>query len=407
MGALARTGRDLGRDLAEISSGRRRKRRAIVLCGGWHLSRGAVTLDATASFRLAVMSYNPGFVLNKRVASQGRNMHLFSLTDYPCATIAGGLNLTRFDLNAKTFYRWLHLCNDALNHPLLGLNPRVVIRPITLKMLDVMFYQVASVDGPVIPRDSEALLNPGIYGVFSADGSPYQGSMSMISVHSISFEEAEARSRIQGLIDTAFQNEIPSHLASLALARDQGRCVITGRTDQETQLVWIVPPAAAMSFHGDDPSYLAKHRVLDNIITLSSNLVDSFGRNAFTVDIDDNARVLAFSDLPSDAPQLLKRLSGVFGTPSEDYWRFNFLYTLTVYFPTGRADFDHDRDDPNAWMEELVEDNADLEDPKWSTQLGKEVLDTFRARSALWENSSENMHAEWVDDEEDSSSDSA
>ncbi|KAJ7074523.1 hypothetical protein C8F01DRAFT_1100755 [Mycena amicta] len=340
---------------------------------------------------------DPGsrFMISKRAASQGRNMHVFSFDSFPAVRVAGGFNLDRSPLTAKTFYRWLDLCDLSLNPFHTSVN--VVLRRIKLVAIDVLSYAMESVDGPSIPRDSVELLEPGVYGIFLPDGEPYKGIIGSDTHHYYPFPVQQAKlvanscGKVGSEIgDSLFQdqeddiarlieqNKIPQALAELAVARDQGKCWVTGRTDLQTQLVWVYPPLASFSLDEHDPECWDKHRVLDNIVTICAALAEPFNGNVFTVDLDDNGRIITFDDLPSESPQLPPCLTVLPLSPSsEHFWRLNFKYTLLIYFPAGDASRDYARYNPSEWMRELMENEADLDDEKWHTGYGREVLEVF------------------------------
>nr|GAT50305.1 predicted protein [Mycena chlorophos] len=321
------------------------------------------------------------FILTKRAASQGRNMHIFALTDNPIATIAGGLNLNRFSLQAKTFYRWFHLCNDWLNSPPYALDPTIVLRPITVQRIDVMVYGVGSVDGPAIPRDSLELIKPGCYGIFSGDGTPYKGNVNCIQLFRYNFEEEieACRHYADSPDEVTQQNEISSELRALAMARDEGHCFVTGRADEETVLVWIVPPAVAFRRSNMNETTLTMHLHVDNIVTVSSNLTFFFKRNAFTVDLEDAARVIQFEDLPDALPSHCPVL---LPSASEPFWRSHLKHTLSAFLPAGRANYDQEGYQARKLMKELVddEDAVKLGDAKWETPVGAEVFGVYMER---------------------------
>nr|GAT57960.1 predicted protein [Mycena chlorophos] len=309
---------------------------------GWSESRFDVTVMATVTRLLLTMTDpEPSFVLAQRVLSQGRTVHIFSLEDYPTATIAGGLNTKNLSVPAYTFYRWLHLCNDALYSGLCPLDPSVVLRRITISTVDVMTYVARSFDGPVIPRNSPNPIEPGSYGLFLCDGTPYKGQVNCVNARRLSFEERDKNDRYPP--GWPRQDAIPADLARLAASRDQ--------------------------------------------VTISCALADDFKRNAISVDVDDAARIICFRNLSgaadSDKSQLQTHHSTVLGRPSEKFWREHFQYSLMVFFPTGSADFERDGYSPNALLEELLENNADLDSPKWRTQLGKEVLEVYMRQVIL------------------------
>ncbi|KAF7290611.1 hypothetical protein MIND_01301300 [Mycena indigotica] len=237
------------------------------------------------------------FLMSQRAADQGRNMHVFSLSCFPQARMAGGFNLNRIHLTAKTFYRWLYLCDEIINYQQ-GINDAVVLRKIRLRTVDVLFYAVEEIEGPPIPRDSLQLIEPGIYGIFSADGTPFTRYFcSPVRFHP-SFKDQEVLLVQRSHGHYKGENDIPMDLRVLAGARDKGRCFITGRTDLPTQCVWILPPLATFNRDHSDPTAFDKYKVIDNLITICSALADPFMRNLFAVDVEDNARIITFEDLP-------------------------------------------------------------------------------------------------------------
>nr|GAT57951.1 predicted protein [Mycena chlorophos] len=303
------------------------------------------------------------FVLTKRAASQGRNMHIFALTHNPVATIAGGLNLNRFSVQAKTFYRWFHLCNDWLNPPSYALNPTIVLRPITLQPLDVMVYGVDSVDGPAIPRDSLEVIQPGSYGIFSSDGTPYTDNVNCIQLFRYNFEEE---------IEACRRYAYPRTKSQASSVRSLWRATKDVASSQD---------APIKKRNHRNETTLTMHRHVDNIVTVSSSLAPLFRRNAFTVDIEEAARVIQFEDLPdalpSHCPVLLQSASEPSGARTSGI-------PSRCSSPAGRADYQPGLPaQARALTEELEEDLANLDDAKWKTPLGKEVFRVFLTSSLL------------------------
>ncbi|KAJ7204201.1 hypothetical protein B0H12DRAFT_473952 [Mycena haematopus] len=81
-------------------------------------------------------------------------------------------------MTIQTFYRWLDIIND--HDP--GRSLMFQLRKINLKRFDVLSYVVDSVQGPMLPRDSEELLEPGVYGPF-IDDQPYRGEVAIALRH--------------------------------------------------------------------------------------------------------------------------------------------------------------------------------------------------------------------------------
>ncbi|KAF7290608.1 hypothetical protein MIND_01301000 [Mycena indigotica] len=324
----------------------------------------------------------PQFLISKRAIEQGRNMHIFSsrpmVESFKQARLVGGLNLSRVrHLTAAMFYRWLDLCHARLEDR--ELHARVVLRPVQIgtSSFNVMSCYLRKVEGAPIPRDSLALLQPGVYGVFLLDETPYEGDV--LSPRRFYEPFAEQAKSLQTIFPEYGTNNTPTRLSDLVKARDQGRCSITGQTGHPTQIVWIYPPLASFVVDRLDDAIFDKFRLVDNLITICSSLAEPFQRNAFSVDMEDGGRIIKFVDLPDESPVLPLYLPAP--RPSAvRFWDLNFKYTLAVFLPAGDPATTGDYDDYVAWMEELSQSQANLRNPKWQTALGRQVLEAYMMR---------------------------
>ncbi|KAF7305549.1 hypothetical protein HMN09_00807800 [Mycena chlorophos] len=339
------------------------------------------------------------FLLSRRAEAQRRNLHVFSLGQFPSTILVGGFDLKRVPLAANTFYRWLDLCDALINNrsddsPNLALD--VVLRRIQVTIIDVLAYGIQSVEGPPIPRESLALLEPGIYGIFNPDGTPYEGNVSNEHRYAYPIRDFLAKQLpdvvvqvCSELLDASTQlrsieDHLPSDLIQQAKTRDQGRCVLTGRNDVATEVVWLFPPVASQNLRWCDRIRpFEEYRVLENVITLSSTLVDALRRNVVAVDVDDNNRIVSFEDI--DHPQVPSHLPASVPAPTARFWRWHLQYTLAVFFPAGDAisSGDYSSYNADAWIDELDSGEADIMAPKWQTQYGQEVLEVFM-RQSIW-----------------------
>ncbi|KAJ7920953.1 hypothetical protein B0H13DRAFT_1985914, partial [Mycena leptocephala] len=234
------------------------------------------------------------------------------------------------------------------------------LRRINLTRLDVLRYVVDTADGPFLPRDSTELLSPGVYGPF-LDGQPYSGRVGNL-FHRTTFQERERQALLEcpGMPSQDHSinvhNEMPQVIIDAAIQRDGGVCCVTGRVDLPVSIIWVFPPSLAyevpsfktmactsdpvrgQSYQQRDSSKEGLHelyRTVENAITLCTELTGPFTENMFSVDFEDNNRIVTFVDLPQEDP------------------------------------------DPNDLMDELVEDRADLNDPKWHSGVGVEVWEEF------------------------------
>ncbi|KAJ6562561.1 hypothetical protein B0H19DRAFT_1260128 [Mycena capillaripes] len=157
-----------------------------------------------------------------------------------------------------------------------------------------------------------------------------------------------------------------------ASLRDRGVCCFTGRKDLPTRVMWIIPPAVGDELY---PRELEKNkeafRTVDNALTLCTALAGAFNQNLLSVDVEDASRIVTFQELPS-APPLLSHLSSEPGAGR--FWHLNFKWTLQVHFVGGDVSFEPQDPSPEALMDELVEEEADLTNAKWHSGVGAEVL---------------------------------
>ena len=59
------------------------------------------------------------------------------------------------------------------------------------------------------------------------------------------------------------------------------------------------------------------------------------------------------------------------------FWRLHFKWTLGAHFLGGDICYEKQDPSPEDLMDELAEDCADLNDPKWQSGVGAEVLAEF------------------------------
>ncbi|KAF7290619.1 hypothetical protein MIND_01302100 [Mycena indigotica] len=290
------------------------------------------------------MDATGSFLVSKRVAQQGRNMHVFSIMikpdyprrDKPQAILAGGFNLNQIPLTAATFYRWLEFsgCSSPVSRE--PIKEKVVLRRISLETIETVPFMVQGVEGPPIARDSSDPLEPGTYGIFSMDGEPY-------SLQTLGCAEYEAESfrDEETVLSNKYpgQNDIPADLSTRVQSRDQRRCCITGRTDLPTEIVWIYPPLSSYFVDGTNPVNFDQYKHVDNLVTVCTALVDPLQRNLISVDVEDNARIIIFDKITDDISRLLPTnlQTPLPTTTVQDFWRRNFDRTLSLYFPGGQA----------------------------------------------------------------------
>ncbi|KAF7366901.1 hypothetical protein MSAN_00948800 [Mycena sanguinolenta] len=323
------------------------------------------------------MSYP--FLLSQRSISQQRDMFLFCFEEYPIVLMGGGWNLKHHHMTIKTFYRWLDIIDD--HHRDRNINFQ--LQKINLKRFDVLRYIVDSSEGPLLPRDSEELLEPGVYGPF-LDGQPYRGQVGdRYCLDTLrTFERGAGCLGEDTGVDLNHHNKMPQAIIDAVTQRDSGVCCVTGRADLPASIIWVFPPSMAYeSYQVRDGSKQGLHEVyrcLENAITLCDALVEPYMENMFSIDMEDSGRIITFVDLcmkiPS-APSLPSHLPH--HSASHMFWQLHFKLTLGVHFLGGDIEFEEHNPNPQELMDELVEEEANFQDSKWQSGVGAEVLAEF------------------------------
>ncbi|KAF7374618.1 hypothetical protein MSAN_00346400 [Mycena sanguinolenta] len=312
------------------------------------------------------------FLLSKRAEERGHDVHIFSVSNFPSVCVMAGMNTKSLALSIEKFYRWLDLMDEDER------DEEFILKEITLIRVDVLSYCVATI-GSSLPRDSSEMMKPGLYGPFYPDGRPFNGkigdpspTLSFVNMATSLDERTAKGSR------PSEKNLMPDALIDSAIQRDNGVCCITGRADGPTSTIWVFPPMLAM-FAIDEIDF-DKYRTLDNIITINSELVDAFNQNAFTVDVDDDYRIIQFDNIAGWT--LPPRLAIM--TATYEFWRENFKWSLSTYFPGTDVRDDYPDTEPARLMQQLYDGEADLEEEVWSTGIGMEVLEQY-ILEAEWE----------------------
>ncbi|KAJ7222767.1 hypothetical protein B0H12DRAFT_299420 [Mycena haematopus] len=185
-------------------------------------------------------------------------------------------------------------------------------------------------------------------------------------------------------------------------------------------LTWYAPRVNFIVYVDDqahEKSYQARdtykeglhesYRTVDNAITVCSTLVEPFMENTFSIDVQDNSRIVPFVDLPTRAPTAPPLPSHLprpdhCGSPTAAFWHLHFKRTLSVHFNGGDVSLEPHDPSPQALMDELVEDCADLQDGKWQSGVGAEVLAEFMRQTISMNDACDRFES---DDESESSVD--
>ncbi|KAF8178621.1 hypothetical protein K438DRAFT_1268518 [Mycena galopus ATCC 62051] len=188
--------------------------------------------------------------------------------------------------------------------------------------------------------------------------------------------------------DTAYrmQNPIPEQIANEARARDRGLCSFTGRPSD--CVTWIIPPL--LSGAVTPPTTFSREQCVsvDNVFTISADLLDAYNNNHITVDPLDGYRIIVYEDFSR-----LALLDHLRSPPSSvRFWHASLCWTLAVRLTGCDARFDGvSSSEARDLLDELTWDHPSgiPRGPKWSTSAGQEAIRTF-----LWVRSA-TMSLEW------------
>ncbi|KAK7007775.1 hypothetical protein R3P38DRAFT_3026172 [Favolaschia claudopus] len=328
------------------------------------------------------------FVESQRSIAQCRNFFLFSFSRLPLVFIVGGWNLSRHNMSVKQFYRWLDIMEGDKRY----FSPHIELRRITLRGLGLVRYGLDTCEDSTISRNSTQLLEPGVYGPYIGN-QPFGDSIGAdVPPHTFAkFVRDAATVAKRGHGDFNEESKLSESTIAEVRARDGNVCCITGRNDLPTRVVWLFLPALADTLYPnreDQRGINKMFNTIDNAVTLCQALVEPFMENMFSVDIDDNKRIVTFADLTSypNAPSLPTELPSL-PAGAEQYWRANFKRTLMVHFYGGDIAFEKSEPglNPDDLFEEVAEWGYDPKHPKWETPIGKAVLTEYEEQRASLE----------------------
>ncbi|KAK7028714.1 hypothetical protein R3P38DRAFT_2937896 [Favolaschia claudopus] len=273
--------------------------------------------------------------------------------------------------------------------------------PVTLASAGIMAYRMVA-SGPGIDPQSSEPLPPGNYGWYfdSACTSCWGPPNLANSPFRLTTIQGRLEDMKEYLSEDFERHEFPPIAnVTAATARDQGRCRFTGATENTT-VAWIIPPAVSwetQDFGRQSDWDQAPFVVTPNLITMHSTLKPHFYGNNFTVDVDDNRRIVILRSM-GDAQRLLPSHlpDHILPTPEVDhYLRLHCRYTLNAMLLNGDISETYSNGLILQTMHELgvnhigyhdyhESDMVPFDDPGWTTELGREIMaDVLRQRLAL------------------------
>ncbi|KAF7373683.1 hypothetical protein MSAN_00579300 [Mycena sanguinolenta] len=248
--------------------------------------------------------------------------------------IVGALNSDVTKVSARNLSRWLFLLarHSARARPI---RPPAVFRPISVVAGDVFVRFIDKVGLETFPCNSPDPLPPGCYALFDANGDPYPYPFGYTAPR-ITFSRTH-RARDVGDDDPRasyrMTSPVPEELASQARERDRGLCCFTGRPSE--CITWVIPPLLSRWVTVPYPGWpLERCLSVDNVFTISSDLLGAYHDNRITADPQDGYRIVLFDDFPNTLTHLGSAPS------SGRFWHSSLSWTLAVRFPGCDARFD-------------------------------------------------------------------
>ncbi|KAJ7205559.1 hypothetical protein GGX14DRAFT_644875 [Mycena pura] len=241
--------------------------------------------------------------------------------------------------------------------------------------------------GPAINPDSTEPIPPGNYGWYHDAAGTSRGipQVTMVPQRQCTFQDHFDEDWLgsqRAILDT-----VPPPVEMSATERDGQHCRFTNSVE-DLAVAWIVPPTLAREtddwgFNTDSTPFL----VSANTLTMQSDLVFHFHSNHFTVDPDDDYRILIFYDiaglkriLPAHFPRHPQQDVAV-----DEFLRLHCRYSLSVMIRGGDISEVYSNWSILEAMDELgVVDSGNgcpeeremvpLNDGRWQTELGQVIL---------------------------------
>ncbi|KAK0471036.1 hypothetical protein IW261DRAFT_1597579 [Armillaria novae-zelandiae] len=333
-----------------------------------------------------------------------RDTFIFS-TSLP-AKLLFGVNQHRIPISSALVQRWAYLLAPH--------SEPFHLRPVTIHQFGIMAYGIMP-NGPPIPENSSEPLPPGNYGWYGAGSTarflpqittmPNPPSFAVMKKSWTWFPNQEI------MLDV-----LPS-VAEVVRQRDQHRCFITGiASHNDTDLVWMFPPCFAhlcrfpplRDGYDDVPEFF---ETASNAAFLHKELVPFFHDNAFSVDVDNDHRILIFRDIGPAQTLLPSHLKVHLNEGPDDwYLREHFRISLKVCVLDGDIREDYPSSVVLQMMDELGVNSvgsddtvelAPMTDPRWQTVVGQSiwenVLETRMAANYVPSDDSDEEEADRLD----------
>ncbi|KAJ7776049.1 hypothetical protein DFH07DRAFT_74162 [Mycena maculata] len=313
-----------------------------------------------------------GHVLSPKSEDLDRNTFFFVSLRMK-ARLYLGVNQKFTPVSSAIIHHWVKLMRSGreLEEP-----EEFFLCPVTVKSRGVMSYYVRR-SGPVIEPDSKERLPPGNYGWYFDRECTLKGfpDLSRVAERFCTFQ-----ARLAGNIECYGPESIADPFPFSAVARDERRCRFTGSTD-DTVLAWIVPPGASWETddHSDPRKWDETPFLVDgNVLAMQKALVSHFHGNHFTVDVDDDYRILVLRGMGAEQRLLPPRLPHQ-DEATEHFLRLHCRHSLSLMLRGGDIEEVYPTRVIMRMMEELgvnyygdegeKYEMAPLDDERWQTVM--------------------------------------
>ncbi|KAJ7082552.1 hypothetical protein C8R44DRAFT_822852 [Mycena epipterygia] len=292
----------------------------------------------------------------------------------PLVSLVGAVSSDVTPVSTRNLSRWLYLLARHVSGARPVRSP-AVYRPITVVGADVFMRCLDEIGTKTFPYDSPDQLPPGCYALFDSDGNPYPYPVGRTMPRRTFARTERAWDVPDHDLRAAdrMKKPVPESLAIQARKRDGGLCCFTGRPSN--CITWVIPPLLSRAIN--IPSFSREQCLsLENVFTISSDLLHAYQDNRITVDPQDGYRVVVFEEFPHVA--LLDRLA----TPpsSGRFWHASLCWTLAVRLAGCDARFDGvSMPEAEELLDELASEQSHMipHGPKWSTAAGQEAIRAF------------------------------
>ncbi|KAJ7160360.1 hypothetical protein C8R46DRAFT_1223837 [Mycena filopes] len=309
-------------------------------------------------------------ILSNKSRALGRDTFVFSSLNPTPSRLVLGFNQRLTPVSNAKIQRWVRVMTPETRD--------FVLCAVTVHSAGIFEYYITP-SGLLWTLPRPLHCHPGIMVFTTICRRPGQADFARGSKINSTFEDLASTMTNEKRIS---QYQIPVEIQNRVMARDKQHCRLTGETNDV--LAWIIPPplkqyTARQWLTPIEKSFL----VPQNLLTLRTDLVFHFHHNNFSVDVDDEYRIVVLGDMGAALPLLP---TFFLRHPDHDenvdgFLRDHFRFSLRLMITGG--------DIRETYSPEVIMDAVDelvglgpqydhtpvqLSDERWQTELGREIL---------------------------------